>query len=329
MRALVTGVGGFVGRHLARHLVSCGVEVWGMTQPGVPLDDWEADVPIRLLEADLKIREALGSVLSRAEFDQIYHLAGATHVPSSWSDPCGTFQTNLNGTANLLDEILTHAPQARLMIVSTADVYGVSDPGRPVSEDDPVTPTSPYAISKLAAELLANAYHLKYGIDVVRVRPTGHTGPGQPPPFVLPSFCERIAQVELGLCPPTLLVGNLNVERDFCDVRDVVRAYWLCMTRGKTGACYNVCGGRPRGLADIVHGLTDRAQVPIRVVVDPMRIRPEEARRLVLDPRNTRRDTGWEAEIPLERTLDDMLADWRRRVRPVAETKAPPTPDDR
>ncbi len=308
---LVTGVSGFVGPHLARALVASGARVLGLgVEPappaGVPLEGWHA--------ADLREPAAVARAVALAKPDAVVHLAGQSSAARSFEDPAGTFETNVTGTRNLLEAARAGAPQARLLVVGSSEVYGPQPEGSRAGEETPFAPVSPYAASKAEADRLAEvSAQGEQGLDVVRVRAFSHTGPGQSPTFVVPAFAQQIAAIEAGRADAVLRVGNLEVMRDFSDVRDVVRAYLALLERGVRGVAYNVCRGEGVKLTEVVRRLVALARVAIRVEVDPARLRPADIPWLVGDPARIARDTGWRAEIPLERTLADVLEEWRRR----------------
>ena len=201
-----------------------------------------------------------------------------------------------------------------MLVVSSSEVYGPQPEGTRVREDAPRRPVSPYASSKAEAERLALACAQEYGADVVVARAFAHTGPGQAPRFVVPSFALQIAAIESRSAEPCLWVGNLEVTRDLSDVRDVVRAYLALLLRGRTGAIYNVCRGEGVRLTAVVASLIGLARIPVRIETDPARLRPADVPWLVGDPALIARDTGWRAEIPLETTLRDVLEEWRTRA---------------
>ena len=309
---LVTGVSGFVGPHLARALVASGVRVVGLglePQPpaGVPLESWHV--------ADLREPAAVARAVALAQPDAVVHLAGQSSAARSFEDPAATFEANVTGTRNLLEAARGGAPTARVLVVGSSEVYGPQPEGSRAGEETPFVPVSPYAASKAEADRLAEASAQgKRGLDVIRVRAFSHTGPGQSPVFVVPSFARQIAAVEAGRADPVLRVGNLEVMRDLSDARDVVRAYVALLERGTRGAAYNVCRGEGVKLTEVVRRLVALARVPIRVEVDPTRLRPADIPWLVGDPSRIVRDTGWRAEIPLEQTLADVLEEWRGRA---------------
>ena len=309
---LVTGVSGFVGPHLARALVASGARVVGLgVEPeppvGIPLAGWHV--------ADLREPAAVARAVARVRPDAVVHLAGQSSAARSFEDPAATFEANVAGTCNLLEAVRGGAPAARVLVVGSSEVYGPQPEGSRVGEETPFAPVSPYAASKAEADRLAEASARgEQGLDVLRVRAFSHTGPGQSAAFVVPGFAQQIAAIEAGRAEPVLRVGNLEVMRDLSDARDVVRAYVALLEHGTRGAAYNVCRGEGVKLTEVVRRLVGLARVAIRVEVDPARLRPADIPWLVGDPSRIARDTGWRAEIPLERTLADVLEEWRGRV---------------
>lgn len=308
-RVLVTGAGGFVGPHLVAALVARGAQVRGAGLGAPP-----ADVPLTgWVEADFADRDACAAAIAAGPLDAVVHLAGQSSAARSFEAPEETFRANVTGTWTLLETLRTQAPAVRALVVGTSEVYGPIEPGTRAAEDAPYAPVSPYALSKAAAEQVARAYHETHGLDVVCARPFGHTGPGQTPRFVIPSFAQQIAAIEAGRAEPVLRVGNLEVTRDLSDVRDVVQGYVALLERGRSGGVYNLCRGEGVSLSDVVAGLARRARVEVRVEVDPARLRPADTPWLVGDPGLIERETGWRVTRPLDATLDDVLDEWRRR----------------
>lgn len=320
MRALVTGVAGFAGSYLAERLLSQGVEVWGLVQPGGPLRNLEGirqdsgtEGGLRLIEVDLLEGSDLLRIVGESSPDRVFHLAAAASVRRSLEDPREAFQVNVLGTRNLLEAIRRAGIQPRILMVSSADAYGQSARlPRPLEEDDPLLPVSPYGASKAAAEAVASRYGKEYGLHVIRVRPFPHCGPRQTPQFVLPDWARQLAEIEIGRRPRRLLVGNLSVRRDLSDVRDVVRAYCLALESGESGAVYNVCSGRVHSLRAVLEMLIGLTGLEVEIMADSERLRPHDLDVLAGSPAAFRLRTGWEAVIPLERTLQDLLDFWRR-----------------
>ncbi|HEY7071479.1 MAG TPA: GDP-mannose 4,6-dehydratase [Acidimicrobiales bacterium] len=299
MRTLVTGAGGFVGKHLVRHLEDAGDEVVELerTVDGIDIAD----------------AEPLTEAVMAAKPQVVYHLAGASDVGGSWTEPRETFLANALGTLNVL-EAARAAGAERVLAVTSADVYGrVSEAELPLREDQPLRPVSPYAASKVAADALAQQAWLGHRLPVLRVRAFNHLGPGQSDRFVAPSLAARIAHNERD-GGEEVPIGNLTPLRDVTDVRDVVRAYRLLMEHGEPGAVYNVCRGQAVSVKEIADLLLSMAARPMHLVSDPALQRPVDIPILVGDNGALRRVTGWEPTIPLEQTLADVLADWRSRL---------------
>jgi GDP-4-dehydro-6-deoxy-D-mannose reductase len=303
MRVAVTGLSGFVGRHLAGRLVARGDLVIGIGP--------EPEPPHGALEwqrADLREADALHDAVERARPDAILHLAAQSSAAASFTDPAGTFEVNTMGTWNLLEAVAEKAPRARVLAIGTGEVYGPHAPGTRVSEEAAFRPRSPYALSKAVADQACALAAERHGLDVVRTRSFGHTGPGQTTRFFLPSFIDQIARIESGRLEPVLRVGNLEVVRDLCDVRDVVEGYLLLLERAARGSVYNVCRGAGVALDALVAGLVEQARVPIRVEADPARMRPADVPYLVGDPTRMTQDIGWTATRPLAESIAEMFA---------------------
>jgi GDP-4-dehydro-6-deoxy-D-mannose reductase len=311
-RILITGVGGFVGNHLARRIVEQGRVALGLgIEPAPPAvrdllsEEWRADV---------RDPESLTEVLSAARPDAIVHLAGQSSAALSFEQPVETYRVNTLGTWNLLEAARLAVPGARVLVVGTSEVYGPQPVGSRVREDAPFHPVSPYALSKAAADAGADAFLRRFGLDVVRTRSFAHIGPGQTDRFVVPSVARQIAEIEAGRREPVIQVGNLEVTRDLTDVRDVVGAYLALLERGRRGVAYNVCRGGGVPLVTVVGMLCRRARVGVRVEVDRARVRPADVPYLVGDPTLLKQDTGWSPTLSLEQTLGDVLEEWRRRA---------------
>jgi GDP-4-dehydro-6-deoxy-D-mannose reductase len=300
VRALVTGVSGFVGHHLVAHLRAKGDDVTGCDR---------VDGSIDIVDP-----ASVAAIIGRVGPDVVYHLAGWSDVGGSWGAPAEVFRINAEGTLNVLSACADHGVE-RVIAVSSADIYGVvRDDELPLSEDAPLRPVTPYAASKVAADFLALQAWLGRKLGVIRVRAFNHLGPGQTTKFVAPALADRIARNELdgGSDVP---VGNLSPRRDFTDVRDVVRAYRLLAERGAPGEAYNVCSGRAvaiRELADKLLALADR---PMELRTDPELERPVDTPVLIGDSERLRAATGWQPEIDLDTTLADLLDDMRTRLR--------------
>jgi GDP-4-dehydro-6-deoxy-D-mannose reductase len=316
LRLLVTGAGGFVGGHLVDflHAEHPEVEVHGVVLPhgGV---SWRATGGARVIEADLNDPAAAGAVVEEVRPDRIIHLAGQSSVHLSWLDPAGTLRTNVLGIVHLLDAVRHRGLRPPVLVVGSAEEYGPVGPDElPIREEAPLRPASPYAVSKVAQGAIARLYGPAGGMRVVLTRTFHHTGPGRGEAFAESSFARQLAEIEAGRRPPVLKVGNLEAVRDFADVRDVVRAYWLLLEKGEAGAVYNVCSGRGRRIRDLLDALLGASSARVEVRVDPERLRPSDVPAQVGDPSRLRAATGWEPRIPLERALSDLLDDWRART---------------
>ncbi len=317
MRVLVTGAGGFVGGHLVAGLRSDHpeVEVFGVVLPQGGIS-WGSGVGMQVREADLNDPAATRALVESVRPDRILHLAGQSNPQHSFLDPGGTLRTNVLGIVHLLDAARRCGLRPDVLVVGSAEEYGPPAAGElPLREDGPLRPSSPYAVSKVAQGALARLYGPAGGMRVVLTRTFHHTGPGRGEAFAESSFARQIAELEAGLRPAVLAVGNLDAVRDFTDVRDVVRAYWLLLERGEAGAVYNVCSGSGRAIRELLEVLLAASRSRVELRVDPSRLRPSDVPVQVGDPSRLKAVTGWEPRIPIERTLADLLEDWRARVR--------------
>jgi GDP-4-dehydro-6-deoxy-D-mannose reductase len=300
-KLLATGHRGFVGTALREYLQAHG--------------DAPAQWCALTCESDLLDPAQMQAMLEEHRPDWVVHLAAQSHVPQSWSDPARTLQVNVCGTANLLNALSESGFRGRLLYVSSADVYGsVQEAHLPVTEQAPPAPRNPYASSKVAAEVLCRQWAGTRGLDVVIARPFNHTGPGQRLDFALPGFAREIAAIKLGRQAPQVPVGDLDVTRDFLDVRDVVQAYLALLARGRGGETYNVCSGSEVHLGNALRILAAMAGVQARITVDPARFRPSEQRRMRGSHGKISADTGWIPRIPLDETLQQLLDHWMREL---------------
>jgi GDP-4-dehydro-6-deoxy-D-mannose reductase len=297
VRAVITGAAGFVGRHLASHLVCAGDEV-------VEVDR----------DHDVTVLDDFCGVLEGAAPDVVYHLAALSHVGESWEDPSDVLRVNVLGTNCVLTAARRVTPSALVLVVSSAEVYGVVDPRElPLTERSDVRPSSPYAASKAAAELVALQAWRGFAQPVIVVRPFNHVGPGQAPTFFVPALASRLVAARAAGAAE-IAVGNLTARRDFTDVRDVVRAYRLLATSGTPGETYNVCSGRDVVLSDVAARLRALAYPEARFVEDPALMRPVEIPALRGDPSRLRDATGWAPDIDLNTTLRDVVDEAERRA---------------
>lgn len=317
-RALITGITGFAGSHLADYLLAehPEVEIFGIYRWRSRMENIEhLDSKIQLREADLRDYTSLHQVLDEVRPSYIFHLAAQSYVPSSWRAPTETLTTNVSGQTNLFEAIRALELDPVVQIACSSEEYGLVKPEEtPITELNPLRPLSPYAVSKVAQDLLGYQYFQSYGLKVIRTRGFNHTGPRRGPVFVASNFSQQIAAIEAGLREPVISVGNLTAIRDFTDVRDMVRAYWLGVTRGKPGEAYNIASGHGITIRELLDRLLAKSTVEVEVREDPERLRPSDVEILVGDSSKFRRDTGWEPRFSLDQTLTDILNYWRQRL---------------
>ena len=308
MKALLTGIDGFVGNHLSNYLLKEGYEVYGTTV----IKGFEKE-NVNIYHMDVLDKEEIKNVIDKIKPDQIYHLAGQSAVGLSWQNPVLTVDINVNGTLNLLDAIRELKLNTAVLIIGSSDQYGVIKPEEcPVNEEHVQNPQSPYGISKKTQEELAKLYSKAYDMNIIMVRPFNHIGKGQNLNFVVPDFASRIADIENG-AEPVLKVGNLETYRDFTDVKDIVRGYVMLLNKGKKGEVYNIGSGKEVKVYDILKKLTDKSEVAIKIEIDPDKFRPVDVPLIVCDNSKILRDTGWKPEIALDETLNEILEYWRNK----------------
>jgi GDP-4-dehydro-6-deoxy-D-mannose reductase len=310
MRAFVTGADGFAGQWLVRALVDAGCAVTGFIRASAPLlttlDERRAR-SVTWSAGDIADGHTVAEAVRSAAPDAVYHLAAQAFVPASQDDPLATLRTNFMGTVNVLEAVRTTAAAATVLVVGSADAYGVvGEDLLPVRESQPLAPRNPYAASKAAAELVAMQY-ARAGCSVIATRSFNHAGPGQRPSFAVASFARQIAEIKAGRRPAQLDVGDLSPRRDYTDVRDVAGAYMALVASGAPGTAYNVCSGESRSMADILNDLLRLAGVEAEIRRQPERLRTADIPVSIGDPSLIRRQTGWRQRIPFERTLADML----------------------
>jgi len=314
--AMITGARGFVGMHLVNDLER--ETAWDII--GLAREYGQLGLRTRVLACDLNDRDLVRRVIARHIPDVIIHLAAQTYVPRSFADPAETILNNIAGELNLLEAVLKSGRRPIILVVGSSEVYGsVQRDELPIREDAPFRPANPYAVSKIAQDMLAFQYSFSHGLPIVRFRPFNHIGPGQSERFVVSGFARQIAQAELGQVEPVVLVGNLDAARDFLDVRDVVRAYRLAIDSANPGEVYNLASGIARPIADLLSLLIDMATIDITVRHDPARLRPSETPVVRGDATRFRNATGWEPRISIEQSLRDTLDDWRIRLRSISE----------
>ncbi|NDJ61490.1 MAG: NAD-dependent epimerase/dehydratase family protein, partial [Chloroflexi bacterium] len=278
MRILITGVKGFVGRHLLRHLqeTTPDADVHGTVFGGQDLDaEVHTETHVHYHPVDLRDDAALHRVIAAVQPEQIYHLAAQARVGHSYNIPWQTLENNIRGQLNLLTACVALKIAPRILIVSSGEIYGTNQRAdHPTPEDTPFCPLSPYSVSKVTQDMLGLQYHRSHSLPLLRARPFNHLGPGQSLGFVVPDFATQIAQIEAGQQPPLIQVGDLSAERDFTDVRDIARAYYLIMERGAPGDVYNVCSGQAHSIAHVLDRLLALTDINIQIMPDPARMRP-------------------------------------------------------
>jgi GDP-4-dehydro-6-deoxy-D-mannose reductase len=318
MRALITGITGFAGSHLAEYLLAeqPDVEVYGTYRWRSRMENIEhLGNRIHLVECDLRDMSGVMQALERSRPDYIFHLAAQSFVPSSWTSPTETLTTNITSQTNIFEAIRSLRLDPVVQIACSSEQYGMVLPEEtPIKESNPLRPLSSYAVSKVAQDFLGYQYYQSYGLKAIRTRGFNHTGPRRGQVFVTSNFCSQVAAIELGLQPPVIRVGNLEAIRDFTDVRDMVRAYWLAVTRAKPGEVYNIASGHGIHIHEMLDQLLALASVEVKIEVDPERLRPSDVEILIGDSSKFRADTGWEPHIPFAQTLADLLAYWRERL---------------
>lgn len=312
-RILITGISGFVGSHLAEFLLERGMEVYGTIRWRSKLDNIKhIQDKIGLIETDIKDAHSMQKTIDDVEPDYVFHLAAQSFVPTSWKAPSETVGTNILGTLNLFESVRNSNSDPRIQVAGSSEEYGMVFPDElPIKETNPLRPLSPYAVSKVATDLLGYQYHQSYGLKIVRTRAFNHTGPRRGEPFVTSNFAKQVAEIEKGLKPPVISVGNLNAQRDFTDVRDIVNAYWLSLQKCEFGEVYNICTGVARKIQFVLDLVLNMTDVKIEVKHDSERMRPSDVEILLCDCSKFREITGWKPKIAFEDTMRDLLDYWR------------------
>lgn len=318
MRVLLTGIAGFAGSFLADLLVrEAEVELHGIVHRH---DRRIAHLAgrIQLHRGDLRNALWVGELIEQMRPDFVLHLAAWSDVGGSWQQPWTTYELNIQCQLNLLEALRRWQPACRTLIVSSNEIYGLVEPDDlPIDEGTPFRPNSPYGVSKIAQDMMALQYFNSHHMPIVRARSFNHLGPGQADDFAASAFARQIAEIELGLREPIVRVGNLSAERDFTDVRDVVRAYWLLVQHGETGQCYNVGSGVAHSIRWLLDTLLALTPAQIRIELDPARLRPSDVPRSYCDNRRLVRTTGWQPEIDLRTALQDLLNSWRVQLKSI------------
>jgi GDP-4-dehydro-6-deoxy-D-mannose reductase len=315
MRALITGVSGFVGRYLAAHLLSEKIEVWGTTRADSP--DLYIDNRVQFIKVDLNDEQEIMSWIERIRPDHIYHLAGQSSVKLSWENKIETFDANVNKTIHLLEAVTKSsiAENVRVLTVGSSEEYGKVDNHEvPIKEETPLRPISPYGISKATVSMLAKHYYNAYGLQIIHARPFNHIGPGQGLGFVTSDFAKQVAVIEAGLSSNSIRVGNMTAQRDFLDVMDIVRAYFELIRLGQPGQIYNICSGKPIEISYILDFYLRHTVKLVEVDQDPTLMRPSDVPIYYGSLNKLENETGWKASISLDESLMKILTYWREKI---------------
>ncbi len=319
MKFLITGVTGFTGSHLAEYILNevDDAEVYGTIRwrsHRINLKGFENR--LKLCECELRDSKSVRDLIEYVKPKYIFHLAGHSYVPASWNSPNDTVVNNIIGEINILEAIRKVCPDCRIHLACSSEEYGmVMEEELPITEDNLLRPLSPHGVSKVAQDMLGFQYYKSYGLDIIRTRAFNHTGPRRGEVFVASNFAKQIAEIELGLRIPVVYVGNLEARRDFTDVRDVVRGYWLAVQKGKSGEIYQICSGNAYSIRKVLQILMGYSNKDIDIKVDPTRMRPSDVPVLLGSYKKVNKATGWEPVIPFEKTLADLLDYWRNRLK--------------
>jgi GDP-4-dehydro-6-deoxy-D-mannose reductase len=316
MKALITGISGFVGSHMAEFLLGKNEEVCGTIRYRSRMENIEGiKDKIELYECDIKDAVAMRELIEKLKPDQIYHLAAQSYVKASWSSPAETFMINVIGALNLFEAVRAAKISPRILLVGSSEEYGlVMKDELPIKETNPLRPLSPYAVSKISQDLLGYQYFKSYGIQIIRTRAFNLTGPRRGDVFVDSNFAKQIVMIERKKREPVLEVGNLEAYRDFTDVRDIVRAYWMAMNKCDAGEVYNISSGKATRIKDILDMLIKISGIKVEIKQDTQRMRPSDEPIIQGDNSKFREKTGWQPEISLERSLKDLLDHWRKNL---------------
>lgn len=317
MRILITGITGFVGSHMAEYALSQGAEVFGSARWRSRTENIEhLRSKIHLVECDLRDTASVRRLLTTASPTHVIHLAAQSFVGTSWHTPGETLSNNIACQVNLLEGIRELKVAPRFLVIGTSEEYGLVHADEvPIKETNPLRPLSPYAVSKVAQDMMGYQYFKSYGFPIMRTRAFNHEGPRRGEVFVTSNFAKQVAEIEAGLREPVMFVGDLKPKRDYSDVRDIVRGYWMLLERGEPGEVYNLCSGRSWVIQQVLDFFLEQSsQKGIVVEVDATRLRPSDVMVLEGDPAKIRKAVGWQVEIPFERTLKDLLAYWRQAI---------------
>jgi len=330
MRALVIGGAGFVGHHLVTHLLETGWEVYATKMPNEIMETSiksyaesyakNSDITsnknsANIVNLDILDAKACKKLLKEIHPQAVFHLAAQSSVAVSWKDSPLTMDVNIKGTLHLLEALRELENKPRVLLIGSSEEYGnVSPEMLPISETMPICPINPYAISKATQGMFGRMYADIHGLEVITTRSFNHIGPGQSETFAIPSFCKQIAEIEIGLRPPVLKVGNLSAKRDFTDVRDIVRAYETLIEKGKSGEVYNVGSGKALAVQSLLDTIIGLSTAQVTVEQDPERMRPSDMPEIAADIKKLQQDTNWVPVYSIRDTLCDILEYWRKRL---------------
>jgi len=314
LKVLITGSTAFAGSHLADYLVENNLaEVHGTRRPRSR--DEFVNKGVTYHELDVTDYSGVAMLLRKLDPDIVFHLAAQSYVPLSWKAPWGTIETNVRGTNTFLEAIRNNELKTTLQIACSSEEYGmVHEDECPIKETNPLRPMSPYGVSKVACDMLGYQYHLSYGINVVVTRAFNHTGPRRGEVFATSTFAKQIAEIEKGQKDPIIDVGNLSARRDFTDVRDTVKGYWLAAKYCNPGESYNICSGHAVSIEWVLETLLSFSDIEVAVRQDPERMRPSDVPLLLGDCTKFKQASGWEPKHNLKQTLNDLLDYWRERL---------------
>lgn len=309
MKALITGVQGFVGKYLANHLLAQDIEVWGTSRKESPVLFLE-NGPVTIIKNDLENTAQILELLKEIQPDYIFHLAGQSNVQKSWEDKAGTFYANVNKTIYLLDACVEYQkikPEMRLLTIGSSEEYGKVEPYElPIKETTPLRPMSPYGASKAAVSMLVQQYFKAHGLNVIHARPFNHIGPGQADGFVTTDFAKQIVAIEKNDKEPIITVGDLSSKRDFTNVLNIAEAYLKLVQRGIFGQIYNICSGIPISIQTVLEKIVSFAPKKIDVKIDRKLFRPIEFKEYYGSSEKIKLDTDWEAKISLDESLEQI-----------------------
>ncbi|MEO0082867.1 MAG: GDP-mannose 4,6-dehydratase [candidate division WOR-3 bacterium] len=318
MNILITGITGFAGSHLAEFLLKEKKhKVFGTFRWRSRMENIEhIKNQLILYECDLKDMTATFDIIKKIKPDMIFHLAAQSYVPMSWVAPAETLTTNILSEVNIFEAVRNlKLTDCLIHIAGSSEEYGMVYPKEtPIKETNPLRPLSPYGVSKVAQDLMGYQYFMSYNLKIIRTRAFNHTGPRRGEVFVTSNFSKQIVEIEKGIRKPIIYVGNLDAVRDFTDVRDVVRAYYLTLAKGKPGEVYNVCSGKGYKIKEMLNILLSLAKVDIDIKQDPKRLRPSDVELLIGDNTKISKEIGWRPEIPFKQTLSDLLNFWRQKI---------------